>query len=113
MKKNFLMIVLSALITCFTFYLIRYFHAPNNLEQKDVYTRVYNNKPLYIIFNEENFTINEGEPFDYFDSIKETNGDIDPINSILINYKKGNYIIEYTVRNSKESKNYTKILKVR
>lgn len=114
MRKKTILIGLSCLLITIAFYLISNVSQSYEYPQeKESNTRVYNDKPLYISFYEDNFYIREGEPFDYFGAIKETNGNIDPINSVSINYKKGEYTIEYTVYNSNESRIYTKILKVK
>lgn len=114
MRKKTIIMGLSCLSVTIAYFLIRNISQPcDNPQEKEGYIRVYNDKPLYILFYEDKFTMREGEIFDYFGTIKETNGNIDSVNSVSINYKKGEHIIEYTVYNSNESKIYTKVLKVK
>lgn len=110
-KKSVLIAFVVCLLACISIYYIQKTSFGEDTEHK--INRVYDNQKPYIIFNEECFSIKEGDTFDYFGAVKETNGEIDSINSIHIDYKKGSYAITYVVRKSNDVNEYSKTLTVK
>ena len=68
---------------------------------------------LSIDFDESKFEVSVGDTFDYYSSVRSTNGTMDPINDKAAYLKPVTYVVQYTVRdndNAELSRTYQKLL---